>query len=104
VAGLRDRALLLVGFVAALRRSELAALAVDEVADHPNGLVLASARSKSNQTAERADLAVLPRSGRSAASPLTSQTCGPYSRRVVACRPSVRACESWLRPTGTWKT
>ena len=35
-----DRALLLVGFVAALRRSELAALTLDQVAEHPNGLVL----------------------------------------------------------------
>ena len=39
-AGARDRALLLVGFVAALRRSELAALTVADVTDHLNGLVL----------------------------------------------------------------
>ncbi len=38
LAGARDRALLLIGFVAALRRSELAALTVDQVAEHPNGL------------------------------------------------------------------
>jgi len=48
-----------------LRRSELAALTVDQVAEHPNGLVLAVARSKTNQTGERAELAVLPR-GRAA--------------------------------------
>ncbi len=40
LAGLRDTAILLVGFVAALRRSELAALQVDHVAEHPNGAVL----------------------------------------------------------------
>ena len=39
LAGLRDQALLLVGFVA-LRRSELAALTIDAIAEHPNGLVL----------------------------------------------------------------
>jgi integrase len=61
LAGLRDRALLLVGFVAALRRSELVALRVDQVADHANGLVLSIPRSKTNQTAEQAELVVLPR-------------------------------------------
>ena len=61
LAGLRDRALLLVGFVAALRRSELAAAAVDDLAEHPNGLVLSIPRSKTNQTGETAELVVLPR-------------------------------------------
>ena len=72
LAGLRDRALLLVGFVAALRRSELAALTVDQVAEHPNGLVLAIARSKTNQTAERAELAVLPRARMAGRCPVAS--------------------------------
>jgi integrase len=72
LAGLRDRALLLVGFVAALRRSELAALTGDRVAEHPNGLVLAIARSKTNQTAERAELAVLPRARIPTRCPVTS--------------------------------
>ncbi len=72
LAGLRDRALLLVGFVAALRRSELAALTVDQVAEHPNGLVLAIARSKTNQTAERAELVVLPRARMAGRCPVTS--------------------------------
>ena len=43
--GARDRALLLVGFVAALRRSELAALTVEALTDHPNGLVLTLPRA-----------------------------------------------------------
>lgn len=63
LAGARDRALLLVGFVGALRRSELAALDVNDVADHPNGLVLSVPRSKTNQTGEQAELIVLPRAG-----------------------------------------
>ena len=81
LAGLRDRALLLVGFVAALRRSELAALTVDQVAEHPNGLVLAIARSKTNQTAERAELAVLPR-----------------ARMATRC--PVMSLEAWLKAAG----
>ncbi len=63
LAGLRDRALLLVGFVGALRRSEIAALTVDQIADHPNGLVISLPRSKTNQTGEQTELVVLPRSG-----------------------------------------
>lgn len=61
LAGLRDRALLLVGFVAALRRSELAALHLEHVNEHPNGYVLTLPRSKTNQTGEHTELVVLPR-------------------------------------------
>lgn len=39
LAGARDRALVLVGFVAALRRSELAAITLDDLGDHRDGLV-----------------------------------------------------------------
>jgi site-specific recombinase XerD len=72
LAGLRDRALLLVGFVAALRRSELTALTVDQVAEHPNGLVISIARSKTNQTGGQAELAVLPRARMAARCPVTA--------------------------------
>lgn len=72
LAGARDRALLLVGFVAALRRSELAALTVDQVSEHANGLVLTLPRSKTNQTGEQAELVVLPRSGRPGRCPVTA--------------------------------
>jgi integrase len=63
LAGLRDRVLILIGFVGALRRSELVGLDVDHVAEHPNGLVITLARSKTNQTGEQAELVVLPRGG-----------------------------------------
>ena len=72
LAGARDRALLLVGFVAALRRSELAALTVDQVADHANGLVLTLPRSKTNQTGEQVELVVLPRAGNPDRCPVTA--------------------------------
>jgi site-specific recombinase XerD len=60
LAGLRDRALLLVGFVTALRRSEIAALDVDHVEDHPRGLVLSIPRSKTNQVGTQPELVVIP--------------------------------------------
>ena len=72
LAGLRDRALLLVGFVAALRRSELAALTVDAIAEHSNGLVLSIPRSKMNQTGEHVELVVLPRARMPAHCPVTA--------------------------------
>jgi len=61
LAGLRDRALLLVGFFGALRRSELAAITIEDLSEHPNGLVIALPRSKVNQRGEQTELVVLPR-------------------------------------------
>ena len=52
LAGLRDRALLLVGFAAALRRSEIVALNVADVTRHPKGLVLRIRKSKTDQAGE----------------------------------------------------
>jgi site-specific recombinase XerD len=74
LAGARDRALLLVGFVAALRRSELADLTLDQVAEHPNGLVLTLPRSKTNQTGEQVELVVLPRAANPDRCPVTALT------------------------------
>ena len=56
--GLRDRALLLVCWAAALRRSELAALRVDDVHFEPEGAVLTIRRSKTDQDAAGATVAV----------------------------------------------
>lgn len=47
--GLRDRALLCLGFAAALRRSELVALDVEDVEIRPEGLVLSVRRGKTDQ-------------------------------------------------------
>jgi site-specific recombinase XerD len=49
LAGIRDRALLLTGFAGALRRSELVALDVADVARHHKGIVLTLRRSKTDQ-------------------------------------------------------
>lgn len=92
LSGLRDRALLLVGFFAALRRSELAAFEVDQLGEHPNGLVLALPRSKTNQRGQQHELVVLPRSRRPDRCPVTAVrtwldaadiTAGPVLRPIT---------------------
>ncbi len=98
LAGARDRALLLVGFVAALRRSELAALQVDHVADHPNGLVLTLPRSKTNQTGEQTELVVLPRAGNPRRCPVTAlQTW--LAAAAVATGPAFRGVGKNNKPS-----
>ncbi len=47
--GLRDRALLLVGFVGGMRRSEVVGLDVDDVVEEPEGLRVTIRRSKTDQ-------------------------------------------------------
>lgn len=54
----RDRALLLLGFGAALRRSELAALNVEDLAWTRNGLRVTIRRSKTDQTGQGADVPI----------------------------------------------
>jgi site-specific recombinase XerD len=49
LAGLRDRALLLLGFAGALRRSELVGLDLADIAHHPKGLIVTLRRSKTDQ-------------------------------------------------------
>lgn len=58
IRGLRDRALLLLGFAAALRRSELVALDVVDVTVRPRGLIVHIGRSKTDQDGEGADIPV----------------------------------------------
>lgn len=91
LAGLRDRALLLVGFWGALRRSELAALTVDQLSPHDRGLVLSLPRSKTNQRGEQSELVVLPHAGHRDRCPVTALqqwldtaaiTTGPVFRKI----------------------
>jgi integrase len=91
-AGARDRALLLVGFVGALRRSELVGIRLDHLDEHPHGLVLTLPRSKTNQTGEQTELVAIPRAVRPDRCPvqtlrrwldLAEITEGPVFRRVT---------------------
>jgi integrase len=49
IAGMRDRALLLVGFAGAFRRSELVALNIEDLEFREEGLLVALRRSKTDQ-------------------------------------------------------
>lgn len=89
--GLRDRALLLVGFAGAFRRSELVALEVRDAAFTTDGLELAIRRSKTDQEG-RGRLVALSYSGNPAACPVRALrawlaaaciTEGPLFRRVT---------------------
>lgn len=76
--GLRDRALLLVGFAGAFRRSELAGLAVNDLEEVAEGLRVTMRRSKTDQ--EGAGRVV------------------PIPRGAVAC--PVAAVRAWLEAAG----
>ena len=56
--GLRDRALLLVGFAGAFRRSELIALDVEDLVERPEGLAVRIAHSKTDQDGQGAVIAI----------------------------------------------
>ncbi len=58
VRAVRDRALLAIGMAAALRRSELVALNIDDVAITPDGLLITIRKSKTDQEGEGATIAV----------------------------------------------
>jgi integrase len=73
--GRRDRALLLFGFVGALRRSELVALRVEDVAIVADGLRLRIRRGKTDQAGQGAEVGL------------------PRGRHVETC--PVRAFEAW---------
>jgi len=73
--GRRDRALLLFGFVGALRRSELVSLQVEDVAIVADGLRLRIRRGKSDQAGQGAEVGL------------------PRGRHVETC--PVRAFEAW---------
>lgn len=76
----RDRALLLVGFAAALRRSEIAALGVADMINNANGLEVRLRRSKTDQTG---DGVIVP------VAPATDPLCCP-----------VRAWNTWTEAAG----
>ncbi len=74
--GLRDRALLLLGFAGAFRRSELAGLDIADVTTTRDGLVVDLRRSKTDQEGEGRRIGI------------------PYGSRPGTC--PVRAVQDWL--------
>ncbi len=80
LAGHRDRALLLLGFAAALRRAELISLDVDDMAVTGDGLVVSLRRSKTDQEGQGRTIGV------------------PYGSRPQTC--PVRALQAWLAASG----
>jgi site-specific recombinase XerD len=58
LSGLRDRALLLLGFAGAFRRSELVALDVSDITEVKTGLLVTIRRSKTDQEGEGATIAI----------------------------------------------
>ena len=61
LSGMRDRVLLLVGFVGALRRSELTGIDIEHLEPHDKGLVVHIPKSKTNQYGDHDELVILPR-------------------------------------------
>ena len=57
--GARDRALLLIGFAAGLRRSEIVGLDLSDVVEQPQGLRLTLRRSKTDQAGGGREIAIL---------------------------------------------
>ncbi len=80
LTGIRDRALLLVGFGGAFRRSELVALDVGDVGESSEGLVITILRSKTNQEGEGRRIGI------------------PYGRNLDTC--AVSAVTAWREAAG----
>jgi site-specific recombinase XerD len=78
LAGLRDQAILLLGFAGALRRSELVALDAADIAETETGLLVTIRRSKTDQEGEGVTIAI--------------------ARGDVAC--PARALREWLDAAG----
>jgi len=88
--GRRDRALLLIGFAGALRRSELVALQIEDVAVTASGLRLRIARGKTDQAGQGAEIG-LPRGRHAETCPMRAfddwqavarRKAGPVFRRI----------------------
>jgi site-specific recombinase XerD len=58
LSGKRDRALILLGFGAALRRSELVGLDMEDLVHHPDGVMVTIRRSKTDQEGRGQEVAV----------------------------------------------
>lgn len=80
VERLRDKAILLLGFMGAFRRSELSRITVDHIRFSPQGMEIFLASSKADQEGQGSTVAI------------------PYIDQKEVC--AVRAVKAWLRETG----
>ncbi len=80
VAAKRDRSIVLLGFACALRRSELAALQLEDLRFSKRGLLVRIARSKTDQEGQGVELAV------------------PFVENHALC--AVRAVRAWIDAVG----
>jgi site-specific recombinase XerD len=78
--GLRDRALLLLGFAGAFRRSELVSLDVEDLKLEVQGMVVHLGHSKTDQEGEGRDIPI------------------PYGRQAETC--PVHAVQEWISAAG----
>lgn len=81
--GIRDRALLVIGWAGALRRSELVSLNIEGISKTRDGLILHLNRSKTDQKAEGHDIAL------------------PLGSNPLTC--PVRSFEDWVAASGIVK-
>lgn len=98
LSGMRDRALLLVGFGAALRRSELVALRVEHVTWHARGLVVLVARSKGDQEGRGVEIPIHAAPG--SLCPVAALRAWLDAARIVD-GPIFRSVSRWNRIGGT---
>lgn len=89
--GIRDRALLLVGFSGGLRRSELANLDVEDVTETEDGLVIRVRRSKTDPEGKGATIA-LPYGSAAATCPVRSYRAW-ISAASISAGPAFRAVD-----------
>lgn len=78
--GKRDKAIILIGYAGAFRRSEIAGLNVEDIQEHPNGLILTRRRGKEDQLARGLKKGI------------------PYGEHPETC--PVRALWAWLEASG----
>ncbi len=93
LAGLRDRAMLLLGFAAALRRSELVALERENVLFTAAGMRITIPRSKTDQEAEGVTLNVLKGAARETCPVLSLQVW--LDRAAIQYGPLFRMVNRW---------
>jgi integrase len=80
IQGVRDRALLLIGYAGGFRRSELAAVTMEDVAARADGLVIRLQRSKTDQEGQGREVAI------------------PFGSHPETC--PVRAYRVWVEAAG----